>query len=283
MRKMMPRQRARVRNSPRTVERRRLPAPCAARTKRPDTRRGFVMRILTRPAFERARYRERRSRRDETVRLEERTRIAQELHDTLLQTYQSALMQLSATVFRVDHDSPIKPQLDRILQIMAQGIAEGRNTIRGLRSPGSQVSNLVVALSRVREEFDVQPNIDFRVIVAGEQEQLPACIQHEIYRIGREALVNAFCHSGATCVELELGYSDSSMCMRIRDNGCGIEPHVLEKGLDDHWGLAGMRERATRIGGSLRIVSTAMLGTEVQLSIPGTIAHGLSVSRRACA
>lgn len=235
------------------------------------------------PAPERSPYRQRRSLRDETVRLEERTRIAQELHDTFLQSYQSALMHLSAALFSVDHNSPVKPHLDRVFQIMARGIDEGRNTILGLRSPRFPGPDLVVALSRVQEEFDRDPNIDFRINVIGRQKQLPPGIQDEIYRIGREALVNAFCHSGAKRVELELEYADNGLYMWVRDNGCGIEPEVVEKGLDGHWGLTGMRERATRIGGSLRIRSTAMTGTEVKLSVPSTMALGVSAGHHASA
>jgi len=96
-------------------------------------------------------------------------------------------------------------------------------------------------------------------------------IQHEIYRIGREALFNAFCHSGAKRIELNLEYSDSELYVRIRDNGRGIDPQVIEKGLDGHWGLAGMRERATKIGGMLKILSSATAGTGVELSIPSGI------------
>ncbi len=215
--------------------------------------------------------------RQENVRLEERTRIAQELHDTLLQTFQGALLHLGAAVLRVAQDSPVKNQLDRILEIMRQGIVEGRSAIQGLRSPGSQTSDLVGALSRIQDELKVQRDIDFRVTVTGRQKQLAREIQHEIYRIGREALVNAFCHSGAKRIELELEYSDSELYVRIRDNGCGIDPQMLEKGRDGHWGLAGMRERATRIGGLFKISSSPAAGTEVQLSIPTTIASELSL------
>ena len=215
--------------------------------------------------------------RQENVRLEERTRIAQELHDTLLQTFQSALFHLGAAVLRVAQDSPVKNQLDRILEIMRQGIVESRSAIQGLRSPGSQSSDLVGALSRIQDELKVQPDIDFRVTVTGRQKQLAREIQHEIYRIGREALVNAFFHSGAKRIELELEYSDSELYVRIRDNGCGIDPQMLEKGHAGHWGLAGMRERATRIGGLFKILSSPAAGTEVQLSIPTTIASELSL------
>jgi len=216
--------------------------------------------------------------RQENVRLEERTRIAQKLHDTLLQTFQSASLHLGAAVLRVAQDSPVKNQLDRILEIMRQGIVEGRSAIQGLRSPGSQTSDLVGTLSRIQDELKVQPDIDFRVTVTGRQRQLPREIQDEICRIGREALVNAFCHSGAKRIELELEYSDNKLYVRIRDNGCGIDPQILEKGCDGHWGLAGMRERATRIGGLLEILSSATAGTEVQLSISSGTGLELSSS-----
>src|SRR5262249_28034297 len=153
-------------------------------------------------------YRENLALRDENVRLEERTRIAQELHDTLLQTFMSASMHLSATLYDMAPGSTVKARLERILQIMQQGVREGRDAIQGLRPSESYSSDLALALSRIREELDVEPDFDFHVIVDGQQRQLPPNIQHEIYRIGREALVNAFCHSGAKRVELDLEYSD---------------------------------------------------------------------------
>src|SRR5258708_30172182 len=88
--------------------------------------------------------------------------------------------------------------------------------------------------------------------------------------MGREGLVNAFCQSGAKRIELELAYSDSELYVRIRDNGAGIEPQVLEKGRDGHWGLAGMRERATRIGGALTIFSSPTAGGAEQTIHPPT-------------
>jgi len=214
----------------------------------------------------------------EAVRLEERARIARELHDTLLQTFQSASLYLGAALDRIAQDSPVKPQLDRVLEIMRQGIEEARNAIQGLRSSRSQTSNVVVALSRIQEELELQVDIDFRVIIAGRQKRLLPEIEHEIYRIGREAVVNAFCHSGAKRVELELEYSDGELCLRIRDNGRGIDPQVLREGRDGHWGLGGMRERATRIGGQLKILSSASAGTEVQLSVPSSMAFERSVA-----
>ncbi len=115
--------------------------------------------------------------------LEERTRIAQELHDTLLQTFQSASLHLGAALYGVAQDSPVKPQLDRILQIIKHGIEEGRNAIQGLRSSDSHTSDLVAALSLIRQEIEVEPDISFRVMVIGRQKRLPPQIQNEIYTL----------------------------------------------------------------------------------------------------
>jgi PAS domain S-box-containing protein len=211
--------------------------------------------------------------RKENVHLEERTRIAQELHDTLLQTFMSASMQLAAALYGVAPESPVNPRLEWILQLMNQGVREGRQAIQGLRSSEPHSSDLVLAFNCIRHEFgEVQPDIDFHVTVAGGQKPLQPAIQHEIYRIGRETLVNAFRHSRAKRVELELEYGQSGFHLRIRDDGCGIELQVLQAGRNGHWGLTGMRERATRIGGLLKISGGAGVGTEVHLSVPSAVA-----------
>ena len=205
--------------------------------------------------------------RQENVRLEERTRIAQELHDTLFQNFLSASMQLGATENGVPSDSPVKVRLDRILQLMEQGIEDGRKALQGLRLSDPAPLNLVQAFSGIQRELAVPSDVEFRVTVIGEERPLHLGIQHEIYRIGSEALINAFRHSRATRVEVDLEYADSELRMRVRDNGCGVDPRVLETGREGHWGLAGMRERATRLGGLLKISSSAT-GTEIELSLP---------------
>ena len=214
--------------------------------------------------------------RKENVRLEERTRIAQELHDTLLQSFLSASMQLDVALKGLPSSSLVRPKLDRILQLMEQGIEDGRNTLQGLRSSDSRTSDLIMALADVQHELEGGPETDFRLVVNGQQQPLWPLIRHEVYRIGREALLNAFNHSRAERIELELEYSESDLRMRVRDNGCGIEPQVLKSGRIGHWGLSGMRERAARIGGQLEICSSTNAGTEVKFSIPGSIAFQLS-------
>ena len=208
----------------------------------------------------------------QTTLLEERTRIAQELHDTLLQTLLSTSMQLSVALDSLPSDSPLKSQLYRVLQVMEHGIQEGRDMIQSLRLSDSPAFDPVQALSQVPQEVGVQSDIEFRVIVSGREQLLRPIIGHEVYRIGREVLLNAFRHSRAKRVELELEYTDRDLRMCVRDNGCGIDPQVLHTGHQAHWGLAGMQERVTRIGGLLKIYSRANDGTEVQLSVPGGVA-----------
>jgi len=208
----------------------------------------------------------------QTTPLEERTRIAQELHDTLLQTLLSASMQLGVVLDSLPSDSPMKSRLYRALQLMEHGIQEGRDMIQGLRLTDSCALDLVQALSEVRQENAVQAEMEFRFIVSGREQPLRPPIGPEVYRIGREALLNAFRHSRAKCVELELEYTDRNLHMCVRDNGCGIDPQVLHTGRQAHWGLAGMRERAAIIGGLLKIYSRINDGTEVHLSVPGGVA-----------
>jgi signal transduction histidine kinase/ligand-binding sensor domain-containing protein len=213
-------------------------------------------------------------------RLAERTRIAQELHDTLLQGFLSASMQLHVAVDGLPPDSPSKPRLNRVLQLMRQVVEEGRNAVRGLRSSQSESLDLEQAFSLIRQELGVEEEVGFRVIVDGQPRPLHPFLRDEVYRIGHEALVNAFRHSQAKRIEIEIEYGSSQLRVVVRDNGCGINPQVLQSGRDGHWGLPGMRERAERIGGQFHLWSSAAAGTEVELSVPGHVAFQNQPSKR---
>jgi signal transduction histidine kinase/ligand-binding sensor domain-containing protein len=206
-------------------------------------------------------------------RLAERTRIAHELHDTLLQGFISASMQAHVAVDQLPEDAAVKPAFARVLGLMRQVIDEGRNAVRGLRSTQDASLGLEHAFSRIQEEFLLQEqsgeHVDFRVIVEGQQKPLNPALRDEVYRIGREALLNAFRHARAKKIEIELDYSSKGLRMLVRDDGSGIDPAILRSGRDGHWGLSGMRERADRIGARLRVFSRNSAGTEVELSVPG--------------
>lgn len=207
-------------------------------------------------------------------RLAERTRVAQELHDTLLQGVLSASMQLHVAVDQLPEDSPVLPGLNRVLQLMGQVVDEGRNTLRGLRSSIDTAHDLKSSFSRIPQELGTHEGIDFRVVVEGPSMPLRSIIRDEVYSIGREALVNAFRHSRASSIDVQLEYAANQLRILVRDDGCGIDPKVLQSGRDGHWGLSGMRERAERIGGKFKVLSRAGGGTEVELCVPSEIAFG---------
>lgn len=205
-------------------------------------------------------------------RLAERTRIAQDLHDTLLQGLLSASMQLHVANNNLADDSPAKPMVKRVMELMSQVIDEGRDAVRGLRSTSGNADDLETAFSQIGQQFGNSEVKDFRVIVEGKPMQLHPIIRDEAYRIGREALVNAFRHAQAGKIEVEVEYAAKNLRIVVRDDGTGIDSQVLESGKDGHWGLSGMRERAESIGARLRVWSRINTGTEVELSIPAHIA-----------
>jgi ligand-binding sensor domain-containing protein/signal transduction histidine kinase len=205
-------------------------------------------------------------------RLLERTRIAQELHDTLLQGFMSASMHLHVADDSLPEDSPAKPLVTRTLQLMTRVIEEGRNTVRGLRSSNAGQQNLEEAFTRLQQELAPSGHAEFRVLIEGTPRPLRPVIRDEIFSIGREALINAYRHSKATEIIVEIEYSGNHLHVSVRDNGVGINPDVLRSGRDGHWGLPGMRERADRIGAKLRVLSRAAAGTEIELSVPSRIA-----------
>ncbi len=209
-------------------------------------------------------------------RLAERTRIAQELHDTLLQGFLSASMQVHIAADCLPADSQVKPILTRSLELMGQVIEEGRNAVRGLRLSHSVSLDLEQALASIQQELNPQgangEAVRFRVIAEGQRRPLHPLLRDEVYRIGREALINAFRHARANQIEVILTYSSSRLRLVVRDDGCGIDPNILRSGREGHWGISGMRERADRIGARLHVFSSGSAGTEVELSVPGRVA-----------
>jgi len=205
-------------------------------------------------------------------RLAERTRIAQELHDTLLQGFLSASMQLHVIADQLPADSAAQPALSRVLGLIGRVIEEGRNAVRGLRVADPALRDLGEALSRIRTEFPNQEAVGFRVVVEGTPRTLHPVIREEIYRIGYEALTNAFRHSKAENIEAELEYAAEGLRLVVRDNGVGLDPQEPERKSANHWGLTGMRERASKIDASFKIFSRMGTGTEVDLWVPGRIA-----------
>ena len=129
------------------------------------------------------------------------------------------------------------------------------------------------SFSRIPQELGNQ-GAGFRLVVEGTPRPLRSAIRDDVYRIGREALVNAFRHSAADHIDLHLEYTAHHIRILVRDDGCGIAPNVLKGGRDGHWGLRGMREAAERIGGRLKVFRRVGDGTEVEFRLPSNVAFG---------
>ena len=215
-------------------------------------------------------------------RLEERERIARDLHDTLLQSVQGLILKFHAVSKQIPADLPAHDALEKTLDHADQVLAEGRDSIRNLRVNSASLSDLPAAFRSVAEETSHGREAIFKTVVEGRVRELHPLVLEECYRIGREAIINALSHSEGQHVEAEIAYDSRQFRLRVRDDGRGIEPRILEAGgRSGHWGLQGMRERAEKIGGQLRFWSRPETGTEVELTVPGTTAYqGSSQSSR---
>ena len=219
-------------------------------------------------------------------RVNERTRIARDLHDTLLQRFQGVLLKFHAVTYMLpNRPAQARQKLESVIDQAEQAITEGRDTVQGLRSSTVVTNDLSPSLSTLAEELAAdqigQNRPDFRVIVEGTPRNLVPLVRDEAYRIAGEALRNAFQHAQAELIEVEILYDKRQLRVRVRDNGKGIDPKVLaEGGREGHYGLAGMHERARLVGGKLAVLSKCDTGTEAELTIPGSLAYAKSpVSR----
>ena len=217
-------------------------------------------------------------------RVGERTRIARDLHDTLLQSFQGLLLRFQV----VDESLPpgkAKEELERTLDLAARAITEGRDTVQGLRSSTVETNDLASAIRALGEELagdETNPNrVECSLVVEGTPRDLHPILRDEVYRITGEALRNAFRHAQARRIEVAIGYAERQFQLRVRDDGRGIDPEVLDRqARAGHFGMPGMRERAELIGANLEVWSQRQSGTEVRLNIPASIAYAVSSRAR---
>jgi signal transduction histidine kinase len=217
-------------------------------------------------------------------RVSERTRIARELHDTLLQSFQGVLMNFSAVTYLIrDRPAEAEGALERVIGQARQAINEGRDAVQGLRS-STVISNdlaraidtlgVELAANHARPEGPDPVGPEFRIHVEGTPRDLSPLIRDDVYRIAAEALRNAFQHAQAGRIEVEILYDRRQLRLRVVDNGKGIDPTILnEGGRSGHFGLAGLRERAKLAGGKLAIRSEPGAGTTIELVIPASVAY----------
>jgi signal transduction histidine kinase len=219
-------------------------------------------------------------------RVSERTRIARDLHDTLLQSFQGVLMKFSAVTYLLpSRPAEAQKTLETVVDQARQAITEGRDAVQGLRSSTVISNDLARAISTLGEELAADPtgrnSANFSVQVEGKSRDLVPLIRDEVYQIAGEALRNAFRHAQAERIEVKIHYDNRWFRLQVWDNGKGIDPKVLaEGGRTGHYGMPGMQERAKLVGGKLSVWSELDSGTETELTIPASIAYAKSPAVR---
>jgi signal transduction histidine kinase/ligand-binding sensor domain-containing protein len=211
-------------------------------------------------------------------RFSERTRIARDLHDTLLQSLQGSLLRYQvAHELLPEHPREAKQDLGKAIDQTVRAISDGRNAVQGLRSFKADTNDLADSIKTFVEELALDSSPGERVFHVGLQgtpQPLQGAVLDEIYEIAAESLRNARHHSQATRIEVDLNYDYDQLRLRIRDNGIGIDPAYLDgQGATGHFGLRGMRERAELVGGRLAIWSAPSAGAEIELNIPAARAY----------
>jgi signal transduction histidine kinase/ligand-binding sensor domain-containing protein len=212
------------------------------------------------------------------ARVSERTRIARELHDTLLQSFQGLLLRFqSVAKLLPERPDEARQRLDNAIEQAAEAITEGRDAVQGLRSSAFETNDLANAIAAIAEELTKDtaagesPVIDLEV--EGAPRGLNPVVRDEAYRIAGEALRNAFRHAQARRITVEIRYDKRHFRLRVRDDGKGIDEDAMQRQPSGHFGLPGMRERAETVGGRLEVWSKPNSGTQAELSIPGAIAY----------
>jgi signal transduction histidine kinase/ligand-binding sensor domain-containing protein len=203
-------------------------------------------------------------------RLSERTRIAQDLHDTFLQTIQGSKLVADDALDGPSDLAHMRQAMEKISGWLAQATMEERAVLNSLRASTTETNGLAEALKRATEDCSIPCSIALDFVVIGEAREMHPIIRDEIYRIGFEAIRNAAVHSCASMLEIELTYGQN-LTLRVADNGAGIDPSVINQGKQGHFGLQGMHERAARIGATFTLTSSSDSGTEIKLVVPGAI------------
>ncbi len=203
----------------------------------------------------------------------EREAMAHDLHDTFLQSVQGLLLRFQTGTNQLPSEVPGRQVLEEALSRSDLVMVEGREILLRLHSPSIGTESLPDAFRAFVNDFNPHGKPKVKIFSSGHQ-TLSRVVQGELYRLGREAIFNALRHAQARNINVEVVCDDMELQLRVCDDGKGMELEVLKKGaVDGHFGLPGMRERTTRIGGAFRLRSEVGIGTEVQISLPASIAY----------
>jgi signal transduction histidine kinase len=204
-------------------------------------------------------------------RLAERTRVARDIHDTLLQTIQGSKMVADHALQHAADTTRLRTAMEQLADWLARATQEGRAALTSLRADTTEGNDLLEALKHAAQTEAGSSSLGVTIVSSGEPREVHPIVSDEVYRIACEAIRNICMHSSASKMTLELEY-EQRLILRVTDDGIGMDTAVLEHGRPGHFGLLGMRERAARIGGKLTITSAPGAGAVVTLVVPGGLA-----------
>ncbi|AJP72097.1 hypothetical protein TS85_10350 [Sphingomonas hengshuiensis] len=205
------------------------------------------------------------------ARVEERERIARDLHDTLLQSVQALTLRFQLVVDELPIAERARPALEAAIDRADQTIAEGRDRVLALRSL-QEAPDIAAILADLVQRQGFDASVCISITAEGTPRPIAPPVLDEVRYLAGEAIFNIWRHACATQVAIEIGYRDD-FSLRLRDNGVGIDPEIARSGAAGHFGLAGMRERARKLRGTLGVRRLPEGGTEILLSVPGRVAY----------
>jgi signal transduction histidine kinase len=206
-------------------------------------------------------------------RMSERSRIARDLHDTLLQSTQALILHVQAAVKGLSRSDPARQQIEHALDRADEVLAEGRARVQNLRA-AADTQDLATAIAATGQDLATTHPALFRVVVHGTARELHPIMRDEMFLIAREALFNAFHHADASRIEVDITYESRDLRLRVADDGRGIDASVLQAGArSSHWGLPNMQERARKLGGECHVRSRPGAGTEIEIVVSGASAY----------
>jgi signal transduction histidine kinase/ligand-binding sensor domain-containing protein len=200
--------------------------------------------------------------------LAERTRLAREIHDTLLQGFAGVALSLRAATRRLNAPADYTKPLDDVLTLAQRTIADARQAVWDLRAPALAEGSFTIALENAARQTLAGSGLELEWTVSGRPRALPPDVEGVLLRTAQEALANTVKHASAQRAWVELIYERRVVRLTVRDNGCGFHVDPSYRSYAGHWGLLGMRERVEQAHGTLRVMSEEGKGTEVSLTVP---------------
>jgi signal transduction histidine kinase/ligand-binding sensor domain-containing protein len=201
--------------------------------------------------------------------LEERARLAREIHDTLAQGFVGISSQLDAVALSMPSESSsARTYLDLARRMARHSLTEARRSVMDLRASQLDGQDLAAAIQSGTRMWTAGSGVDVKVDIEGPPAQLPEEMEQHLLRITQEAVTNALKHASAQKIGVRLHREARKLNLRVVDDGRGFDQKDAFSSRGGHFGLIGMRERAERMGGELRLASHPGEGTELEVTVP---------------